>query len=86
MRSQVKIPDDLRIEQRHRVGGDRVSETRIKFFGHGCAASDVPAFKNDCFQSRAGKISSANQAIMAATDNCDIIHAAAFLMFKPNLI
>ena len=38
MAVQVKIADDLRIEQRHRVGRDRIAEPGMKFLGHRGAA------------------------------------------------
>ena len=38
--------DDLRVEQPHRVGGDRVAEARMELLGHRRAADDVRSLQH----------------------------------------
>ena len=49
---QLEIGDDLRIEQAHRVGGDRVAKAGVEFLGHRRAADDVVLLQHDDLQAR----------------------------------
>ena len=55
MTRQLQIADDLRIEQRHRVGGDRVAEAGMKFLGDGRAAHDCAPLETVTFSPPAAR-------------------------------
>jgi len=73
---EIKIADDLRIEQGNRVGGNRIAEAWMKFLGHRGATCDVAAFQNGDLQPGFCEIGSADESIVAAADDRDIMHDA----------
>ena len=73
MAVQVEIGDDFGIEQRHRVGGDGISEAGMEFLGDGGAAQDMPAFEYRDLQAGPGEIGGADEPVMAAADDDDVL-------------
>src|SRR5262249_51977851 len=68
-----KIADDLRIQQTHGVGGDRVSETRMKLFRHRRAAHGRSAFEHLDFQTGHAEVGGASQPVVTSTDDDDVV-------------
>ena len=69
MRVQLKIGDDLRLQQRHRVTGDGVAEAGMEFLCHRRAAHQAAAFQHRHAQAGARQIEGANQPVMAGADD-----------------
>ncbi len=72
MPRQFEIGDDSRIEQAHRVRGDRIRKTGRELFGYRCAADDGILFQNDDRQPSACEICGGRQPVMAAADNRNV--------------
>jgi hypothetical protein len=45
MAMQIEIADDLRVQERDRVGGDGIAEAGVKFLGRRRAADDRAALE-----------------------------------------
>src|SRR5271155_4382428 len=69
MARQLQVADDLRIQQRYRVGGDRIAKTRMKFLGDRRAAHHVARLEYGDFEPRRREIRGAHQPIVAAADD-----------------
>jgi hypothetical protein len=67
-----QVGDDFRIEQADGVGRDRVAETRVEFFGHGCAAHHLAPLHDSDAQSGHCEIGRARQAVVACADDNDV--------------
>ncbi len=73
MARQLEIADDVRIEQAHGVGGDRVAKARMELLGHRRAADDCILLEHDDAQARAGQIGGAGEPVVAAADDGDVV-------------
>ena len=71
---EPQIGDDFRIEQRHRIGGDRIAETGVKFFRHGGAASHVAPLQHHHLQSGHRQIGGTDETVVPATYDNGIVH------------
>ena len=69
---QIEIGYDFWIEKADGVGGNGVGKPWSKFLGHGGAAHDAIALKNDDSQSRASEIGRAGQTIVTRADYRDV--------------
>ena len=69
---QLEIADDLRVQQRDRVGRNGIAEARMKFLGDGGAADDAALLEHGDLQTGGREICGANQTVMAAADDDDI--------------
>ncbi len=69
---KFQIRNDLRVEQAHRVGGDRIAEARREFFGDGGAADHLAALDDLHPQPGHRKISCAGEAVVPRTDDDDV--------------
>jgi len=69
---QLKIGDDLGIEQRDRVGRDRIAKARMEFFRDRRAAHHVAPLDNAHFQSCRREIVGADEAVMPRADDEDV--------------
>ncbi|MGY4226026.1 hypothetical protein ACVMIH_003387 [Bradyrhizobium sp. USDA 4503] len=69
---KFQVRHDLRIEQAHRVGGDRIAEARAKFFGDRGAADHVAAFHDLHAQPGHREIGRAGEAVVPRTDDNDV--------------
>ncbi len=74
MTRQVQIPNDLRIEQRHRVGRHGIAKARMKLLGNGGTADDGAPLEDGNLEPRGRKIGGADQPIVAAADNDGVAH------------
>jgi hypothetical protein len=72
MRMQIEIANDLRVQQRNRVRRNRVAESRMEFLRDCRAADDVTSFEHRHLQTSRCEIRSADQAVVAATDDQNI--------------
>ncbi len=70
---QAQVMNDLRIEQAHRIGGDRIAKAGTKLLGDSRAPDDMPAFEDLNGEARHRQISRAGEAVVAAPDDDDII-------------
>ncbi|MGY2848014.1 hypothetical protein ACVMDN_005268 [Bradyrhizobium sp. USDA 4510] len=69
---KFQVRHDLRIEQAHRVGGDRIAEARAKFFGDRSAADHLAAFHDLHAQPGHREIGRAGEAVVPRTDDDDV--------------
>ena len=76
MRLQPEVVDDLRIEQRHGVGGDGIPEAREKLLRHRRPADDMPPLQHGDLQPRLGEIGGADEPVMPTPDDDDVGFAA----------
>ena len=74
MLREPQIGDHFRIEQRHRVGGDRIAEARMKLFRDRGAADDMTPLQHDDFQPGHRQIGGADEAVVPATDDDRVVH------------
>ena len=66
---QLQVGDDLRVEQAHRVGRDRIAEAGTKFFRHRGAADHLAALDDPNAQSGHRQIGRAGEAVVPRADN-----------------
>ena len=69
VRRQREVADDLRIEQRDRVGSDGVAEARMEFLRHRRTADDRAALQHRDLQPRGCEIGGADEPVMPAPDD-----------------
>ena len=69
MLGQAQIPDDLRVQQAHRVAGGGVAESGVEFLGDGGAAEDGAAFEYADGEAGFGEITRAGEAVVATADD-----------------
>src|SRR5208283_4578186 len=69
MAVQVKFTDDLRIEQRHRVGRDRIAKSGMKFLGHCGAADHAAPLEHRHLEARRRQVRRAHQAVVTGADD-----------------
>ncbi len=74
MLGEPQVGDDLRIEQRDRVGGDRIAEARMKLLGDRCAADDAAPFQHDDLEPGHRQIGGADEAVVPASDDDRVVH------------
>ena len=73
---QIEVADDLRVEERDGVGGDRIAEAGMEFLGDRRAA-DLPApLEHRDLEAGRGEIGRGDKAVMAAADDDDVGHPA----------
>ena len=84
---QLQIGDDLRVEQAHRVGRDRIAEAGMKFFRHRGAADHLAALDHLDAQSGHRQIGRAGEAIVprADDDNVGLCHVDFISLFATNV-
>ena len=71
---KLHVLDDLGIEQRDGVAGCRVFEPRMEFVGDGCPANLVGGLEDGDLQAFPGQIMGASQAIVAGSNNQNVMH------------
>ena len=69
---QLQVGDDLRIEQAHGVGRDRIAEAGMKFLRHRGAADHLAALDHLHAQARHREIGRAGEAVMPRADDDDV--------------
>ncbi len=74
MGGQFEIGDDLGIEQRDRVGRDRIAEARMEFLGHRRPADDTARLEHGDTEPGLGQIGGTDQPVMTASDDDDVAH------------
>jgi hypothetical protein len=70
---EIELADDLRAQERDDVGGDRVLEARVDLLGDRRAADDVAALEHEHLPSGAGEVGRADQAVVAAANDDDVV-------------
>ena len=65
------------MEQADRVGRDRVAKARMELLGDRGAADDRVLLEHQHAQTRAGEIGRASQAIVAGSDDDDVVAVSA---------
>src|SRR5262245_31325686 len=70
---KVQVADDLRIEQAHRVGGDRVAKSRMKLFRYCRTAHDRSSFEDLDLQPGHAEIGGADEAVVAPANDDHIM-------------
>ncbi len=66
---QVQVPNDLRVEERHGVGRNRIAESRMKLLRHSSAAHDAAPLEHRDLESSGGEVRRANQTVVASADD-----------------
>ena len=66
---QFEFGDDLGLKQAHRVGGDRITEPRMEFFGDRGAADDFAPLQHAHGMPRHAEIGRAGEAVVAGADH-----------------
>src|SRR4029077_13480942 len=66
---ELEVADDLGIEERDRVGGDRVAKSRVKLCGDRRAADDSAPLEHDHLEPRRREIRGAYEAVVTAADD-----------------
>ena len=79
MPRQIEVADDLRPQQADDVGKRRELEAGEDLFGDGCTADTGPAFEHEDRFPGAREISRRHQAVMASTDDDDVVFLHARL-------
>ncbi len=77
---KFEIADDRRVQQRDRVGGDRIAEAGVKFLGDRRAADLRAAFEHRDFEAGHGEIGGGDEAVVTAADDDDVRHQGCGLM------
>ena len=70
---EPQIGDHLRIEQRDRVGGDRIAEARMKLLGDGRAADDAAPLQHHDLEPGHRQIGGADEAVVPAADDDRVV-------------
>ena len=71
---EIEVPDDLRVEERDRVGGDRVAEAGMEFLGDRRAADFTAALEHGDFEPGGGEIGRGDKAVVTPADDNDVLH------------
>ncbi len=74
MLGKPQIGDDFRIEQRDRVGGDRIAKSRMKFFRDRRAADDAAPLQHHDLAPGHRQIGGADEAVVPAPDDDRVMH------------
>ena len=69
MGGEIEIANHLRVQERNRVGGDRVAKTGMEFFRHRGAADHRTALEHDDAEPRHRQIGGADEAVVPAADD-----------------
>src|SRR6185436_15533679 len=72
---KVQVVNDLRIEQAHRVGSDRVAEPWIKLFRYCCTAHDGPSLKHLDLQPGHAEIGGADEAVVPSANDDGVMRS-----------
>src|SRR5262249_4142509 len=70
---EAKIGDDLRVQQAHGIGGDGISETRMKLFRDRGATHEWSPFEDLDFQPCHAEVGCAGQPIVTCADDDDVV-------------
>src|SRR5262249_11760923 len=70
---EAKIGDDLWVQQAHGVGGDGISETRMKLFRDRRATDEWSPFEDLDFQPCHAEVGCAGQPIVTCADDDDVV-------------
>ena len=73
---EIEVADDLRIEERHRIGGDRISKAGMEFFRRRRAADDRAPLQNGDLQACSGEIGGRGEPVVASANDDDVQHRA----------
>src|SRR5262245_46865872 len=75
MARQLKVPDDLRPEQRNDVGTDRDVKSWEHLFGHGGPAEHMASLEDQDTTSCPREIRGMHEAVVAATNHDGVVGA-----------
>ncbi len=70
---ELQLANDLRIEQAHRIGGRGVAKAGREFLGDRGAADERAALEHPHLETGAGEIAGADEAVVSAADDDDIV-------------
>ncbi len=70
---EPQLADDFRIEEAHGVGGRGIAKAGREFLGDRRAADDRAALEHPYFETGAGEIAGAYEAVMTAADDDDVV-------------
>jgi hypothetical protein len=79
---QFELADDFGVEQRHRVRGHGIAESRVKFFGHRGSPDDGAPFEHGDFEAGRRQIRGADQPIVASADNHHVAQRISHRAFQ----
>ena len=71
---QVEVADDLRPQQRERVGARRGADAGPQLLGHACAADDVAPLEDLDVEAGPGEVRRGDEAVVAGTDHDRVEH------------
>src|SRR5258706_362683 len=69
---EFQVRNDPWVEQADGIGRDRITETRIKFLGHGGTAHHLAALDHFYAQPGPREVSRASEAVVARADNDNV--------------
>ncbi len=70
---EPEFADDCRIEEAHGVGGRGIAKTGSELLGDRRAADDRAALEHPYFETGAGEIAGADEAVVTAADDDDVV-------------
>jgi len=73
MLGEPQLADHLGIEEAHRIGRRRVAKGWCELLGDRGAADERAALEHPYFQAGAGEIAGADQAVVSAADDDDVV-------------
>ena len=74
---EIEVADDLRVQERDRIGGDRVAEPGMELLGDRGAADQRAPLEHGDLEPGAGQVRGAHQPVVSATDDQRIATAVA---------
>ena len=66
---KIKVADDLRVQQRDRIGGDRVAKPGVELLGDRGAADHCAPLEHGDLEPRRRQVRGAHQPVVSATDD-----------------
>ncbi len=78
VRAEIEIADDLRIEQRDRVGRNRVAKAGVEFLRDGGAADHRPPLEHGDIEARHRQVGGTGEAIVPAADDRHVVHCRPY--------
>src|SRR5262245_59374905 len=82
MIEEAKIGDDLRVQQTHGVGRDRVAEARMKLFRYRRTTHDRSPLEDLDFEACHAEVGGASQPIVTGTDDDDVVGLHRMVLAK----
>src|SRR5207237_4553464 len=70
---ELQVVDDVRPQERQRVGKGREPEARMEFLGDGRAADERPALQDERAKTTLREVGAVREAVVSATDDDGVV-------------